>query len=133
MLIKKAWIVYSLSGCYHNQPRRPLIKLKKNIEGKSQDENALTENAHHFTDLDKLVKALKQQFTTDVFSGKQALSLVVKGSRSAKMEKVVAAIETWFIEKNIQSGKSTRDAVKVDLSEPSFGRDNQHNNKKETS
>jgi UDP-N-acetylmuramoyl-tripeptide--D-alanyl-D-alanine ligase len=74
---------------------------------KTEEKNTLKNKAEHFTALDVLVNALKQKFTVDVFSGEQALSIVVKGSRSAKMEKVITAIQTWFIEKEVSHSKTT--------------------------
>jgi UDP-N-acetylmuramoyl-tripeptide--D-alanyl-D-alanine ligase len=106
-----------------------------------QKTNDIASQTKHFTELEPLVKAIKQQFTSDIFAGKQALSIVVKGSRSAKMENVVAAIQDWFLEQNaFTSSENTKENVNTNeksnanlskaSNETTFDKES-HNNKKE--
>ena len=51
--------------------------------------NGTEKNSGHFTDIDSLMKALEQDLQVE----QQDISILVKGSRSSRMERVVEAIE----------------------------------------
>ena len=87
--------------------------LSQNASDAFIKNNASNEKSQHFNERTMLMPYLFNLLSDELQSSQNDIAILVKGSRSAHMEKVVTELMAWFKEMTIQPVTTTLKQVKT--------------------